>query len=46
MTVAGAARRLLVMRHAKSDWDSGAGSDFDRPLAKRGERDAPRMGRW
>ena len=46
MTAAGAARRLLVMRHAKSDWDSGPGSDFDRPLAKRGERDAPRMGRW
>lgn len=39
-------RRLLVMRHAKSDWDRGAGSDFDRPLAKRGLRDAPRMGRW
>ncbi|OOO03226.1 MAG: 2,3-bisphosphoglycerate-dependent phosphoglycerate mutase [Chromatiales bacterium USCg_Taylor] len=46
MTAAGAARRLLVMRHAKSDWYSGPGSDFDRPLAKRGERDAPRMGRW
>lgn len=46
MTAAGAARHVLVMRHAKSDWDSGCGSDFDRPLAKRGERDAPRMGRW
>ncbi|MGH8489777.1 MAG: SixA phosphatase family protein [Gammaproteobacteria bacterium] len=46
MTAARAARRLLVMRHAKSDWDRGPGSDFDRPLAKRGERDAPRMGRW
>jgi len=39
-------RLLIVMRHAKSDWDSGATSDFDRPLARRGERDAPRMGRW
>ncbi|MFH0342745.1 MAG: SixA phosphatase family protein [Chromatiales bacterium] len=46
MTAAGAARHVLVMRHAKSDWDRGSGSDFDRPLAKRGERDAPRMGRW
>ncbi|MGH8507432.1 MAG: SixA phosphatase family protein [Gammaproteobacteria bacterium] len=46
MTAASAGRRLLVMRHAKSDWSSGPGSDFDRPLAKRGERDAPRMGRW
>ncbi len=41
-----ASRRLLVMRHAKSDWDTGVGGDFDRPLAKRGRRDAPRMGRW
>lgn len=39
-------RLLIVMRHAKSDWDSSATSDFDRPLAPRGERDAPRMGRW
>lgn len=39
-------RRLLVMRHAKSDWDSGALGDFDRPLSNRGKRDAPRMGRW
>jgi phosphohistidine phosphatase len=39
-------RLLLVMRHAKSDWDSGAASDFDRPLARRGKKDAPRMGAW
>lgn len=39
-------RELLLMRHAKSDWDSGAASDFERPLAVRGRRDAPRMGRW
>lgn len=38
--------RLILLRHAKSDWDSGARSDFDRPLAARGRRDAPRMGRW
>ena len=34
------------MRHAKSDWSTAAQSDFDRPLAKRGRKDAPRMGRW
>lgn len=39
-------RELLLMRHAKSDWASGAPGDFDRPLAARGRRDAPRMGRW
>ncbi len=39
-------RTLLLMRHAKSDWGAPALSDFDRPLNARGERDAPRMGRW
>lgn len=37
---------LLLLRHAKSAWDTGAASDFERPLAPRGERDAPRMGAW
>ncbi len=32
------------MRHAKSDWQSGADSDFDRPLNKRGRRAAADMG--
>lgn len=39
-------RELLLLRHAKSDWNSGAGSDFERPLAKRGKRDVPRIGAW
>jgi len=39
-------RELLVLRHAKSDWDSGAADDFDRPLAKRGRKDAPLVGAW
>jgi len=38
------ARHLLIMRHAKSAWDTNAKTDFDRPLGKRGIRDAPRMG--
>jgi phosphohistidine phosphatase len=37
-------RRLVLLRHAKSDWPDVA--DHDRPLAKRGRRDAPRAGRW
>ena len=39
-------RHLLLMRHAKSSWDEPALADHDRPLAPRGLRDAPRMGRW
>lgn len=39
-------RELLVLRHGKSSWSSGAPTDFERPLAKRGRRDAPRMGAW
>jgi phosphohistidine phosphatase len=39
-------RELLLLRHAKSAWDTDAPSDFERPLAKRGRRDAPRMGAW
>jgi phosphohistidine phosphatase len=39
-------RQLLVLRHAKSAWDTDAPSDFERPLAKRGRKDAPRMGEW
>jgi phosphohistidine phosphatase len=37
-------RRLIMLRHAKSDWPDVP--DRDRPLAKRGRRDAPRIGRW
>ena len=32
------------MRHAKSSWSSGNLSDRQRPLNRRGERDAPVMG--
>ena len=37
-------RRLILLRHAKSDWPDVP--DRDRPLAKRGRRDAPLIGRW
>ena len=36
-------KRLLVMRHAKSDWSSPDQEDFDRPLNKRGRKDVPRV---
>jgi len=39
-------RELLILRHAKSDWGSGAKSDFDRPLNRRGKHDAPKVGAW
>jgi len=34
----------MLLRHAKSDWPDVP--DRDRPLAKRGKRDAPVVGRW
>jgi phosphohistidine phosphatase len=37
-------RQLILLRHAKSDWPDVP--DRDRPLAKRGRRDAPRIGKW
>jgi phosphohistidine phosphatase len=37
-------RRLVLLRHAKSDWPDVP--DHERPLAKRGRRDAPVVGRW
>ena len=39
-------KKILLMRHAKSDWDNPSLRDFDRPLNKRGERDAPKMGMY
>ncbi|MEJ7694686.1 histidine phosphatase family protein, partial [Daejeonella sp.] len=36
-------RQLLLVRHAKSDWDNIKLSDFDRPLNSRGEKNAPEM---
>lgn len=38
--------RLMLMRHAKSDWSHAGLSDHDRPLNRRGLADAPRMAAW
>jgi len=37
-------KALLLVRHAKSSWDYPELTDFERPLNKRGHRDAPFMG--
>lgn len=37
---------LFLLRHAKSDWQSDAASDFERPLSARGFRDAQKMAHW
>jgi phosphohistidine phosphatase len=37
-------RRLVLLRHAKSAWPDVP--DHERPLGKRGKRDAPRAGHW
>ncbi len=39
-------RELIILRHAKSDWDAAAVTDFERPLNQRGQYDAPRVGQW
>jgi phosphohistidine phosphatase len=36
-------KTLLLIRHAKSSWDSAASKDFDRPLNERGKKNAPEM---
>jgi phosphohistidine phosphatase len=38
-------KTVLLMRHAKSSWKDPGLADHDRPLNKRGKRDAPRMGK-
>lgn len=37
---------LLLIRHAKSSWDTPHLSDFDRPLNKRGKKNAKELGQW
>lgn len=38
-------KRLILMRHAKSDWGASSDSDHDRPLNTRGLAAAATMGR-
>lgn len=39
-------KTLFLVRHAKSSWKFPELTDFDRPLNRRGQRDAPKMGDW
>jgi phosphohistidine phosphatase len=41
MSTAYGVKRLFLLRHAKSSWDEPELADRERPLAERGERDAP-----
>lgn len=36
-------KKILLVRHAKSDWGDAGLSDFNRPLNLRGLRDSPEM---
>lgn len=38
-------KTLILVRHAKSSWKDHGLPDHQRPLNKRGRRDAPMMGR-
>ena len=38
-------KRLYLLRHAKSEWDSPVSRDFDRPLNRRGHKAARAMAR-
>ena len=40
------ARMVILMRHAKSDWEAGHESDMERRLNLRGQRDARNMAAW
>jgi phosphohistidine phosphatase len=40
------AKRLFLLRHAKSSWDDPALGDYDRPLAARGRKAAKLIGAY
>ena len=39
-------RRLLLLRHTKSSWSEPGASDLERPLNRRGQEAAPRIGAY
>jgi phosphohistidine phosphatase len=39
-------KTLLLLRHAKSSWKQPELNDHDRPLNKRGKREAPKVGQY
>ncbi|CTQ31807.1 SixA phosphatase family protein [Jannaschia rubra] len=38
--------KLILMRHAKSDWSTPSQGDHDRALNAHGQADAPKVGKW
>ena len=45
VNTASAVKTLYLVRHAKSSHDDPTLKDFDRPLAERGHKDAPKVGK-
>jgi phosphohistidine phosphatase len=39
-------KTLLLLRHAKSSWKQPEQPDHDRPLNKRGKKEAPKVGKY
>jgi phosphohistidine phosphatase len=39
-------KTLLLLRHAKSSWKQAEQADQDRPLNKRGKKEAPKVGKY
>ncbi len=39
-------KRLILMRHAKSDWSRDGTADIARPLNERGRKSASALGNW
>lgn len=39
-------KKLLILRHGKSDWDAGSRGDHERPLNQRGTEAAATIGRF
>ena len=39
-------KTLILVRHAKSSWKDSSLNDIHRPLNKRGNKDAPKMGEY
>jgi phosphohistidine phosphatase len=39
-------KTLLLLRHAKSSWNQPELNDHERPLNKRGKKEAPKVGRY
>jgi phosphohistidine phosphatase len=39
-------KTLLLLRHAKSSWKQPEMNDHDRPLNKRGKKEAPKVGKY